>query len=98
MDGHIYMEVQKGMYGLPRAGSLENQLMVHRLAVHVYHHTKFTTGLWEHVSRPKNSPWLLMTLESSMWGRNMSIISPMLWSNPTQFPKIGRAVYIVALH
>jgi len=51
-DGHIYIEVQKGMYGLPQAGILANQLLARRLAIHGYHQTKFTPGLWRHVTRP----------------------------------------------
>jgi hypothetical protein len=51
-DGHVYMEVQKGMYGLPQAGILANQLLARRLAIHGYHQTKFTPGLWQHVTRP----------------------------------------------
>jgi hypothetical protein len=36
-DGHVYIEVQKGMYGLPQAGILANQLLARRLAIHGYH-------------------------------------------------------------
>jgi hypothetical protein len=51
-DGHVYIEVQKGMYGLPKSGILANQLLAHRLAIHGYHQTKFTPGLCRHVTRP----------------------------------------------
>jgi hypothetical protein len=51
-DGHVYIEVQKGIYGLPQAGILANQLLARRLAIHGYHQTKFTPGLWRHVTRP----------------------------------------------
>jgi hypothetical protein len=36
-DGHVYIEVQKGMYGLPQASILANQLTSWRLAIHGYH-------------------------------------------------------------
>jgi hypothetical protein len=49
-DGHVYVEVQTGMYGLPQAGILSNQLLDRRLAIHGYHQTKFTPGLWRHVT------------------------------------------------
>jgi hypothetical protein len=49
---HVYIEVQKGMYGLPQAGILANQLLARRLTIHGYHHTKFRPGLWRHVTRP----------------------------------------------
>jgi hypothetical protein len=51
-DGHIYIEVQKCMYGLPQAVILANQLLARRLAIHGYHQTKFTPGLWRNVTRP----------------------------------------------
>jgi hypothetical protein len=51
-DGHVYIEVQKGMYGLPQAGILANQLLARRLAIHGYHQMTFTPGLWRHVTHP----------------------------------------------
>jgi hypothetical protein len=52
LDGHVYVEVQKGMYGLPQADILAKQLLAHRLAIHGYHQTKFAPGLWRHVTHP----------------------------------------------
>jgi hypothetical protein len=51
-DIHVYVEVQKGMYAPPQAGSLANQLLARRLSIHDYHQTKFTPGLWRHITRP----------------------------------------------
>jgi hypothetical protein len=51
-DVHVYIEVQKCMYGLPQAVILANQLLARRLAIHGYHQTKFTPGLWRHVTLP----------------------------------------------
>jgi hypothetical protein len=51
-DGHVYIEVQKGMHGLPQKGILSNQFLALRLAIHGYHQTKFSPGLWWHVTRP----------------------------------------------
>jgi hypothetical protein len=48
----MYIEVQKGMYGLPQAGILANQLLARRLAIQGYHQTKSTPGLWRHATRP----------------------------------------------
>jgi hypothetical protein len=45
-DGHVFIEVQKGMYDLPQSVILANQLLARRLAIHGYHQTKFTPGLW----------------------------------------------------
>ena len=32
LDGYVYMEIQKSMYGLPQAGILANKLLKERLA------------------------------------------------------------------
>jgi hypothetical protein len=52
LDGHVYIEVQKDMYGLPQAGIFVKQLIALRLAIHGYHETKFKPGPWRHVTRP----------------------------------------------
>jgi hypothetical protein len=44
-DGHIYIEVQKGMYDLPQAVILANHLLAKRLSPHGYRHTNTTLGL-----------------------------------------------------
>jgi hypothetical protein len=51
-DGHIFLEVQKGIYGLPQAGILANLLLAKRLAPHGNRQTKSTPGLWAHVTLP----------------------------------------------
>ena len=39
-DGSIYIEVNKGMYGLPQAGLLANELLEKRLNRHGYRQSK----------------------------------------------------------
>jgi len=51
-NGYVYMEIQKGMYGLPQAGILANKLLKERLAKYGYFEMPHTPGLWKHVSRP----------------------------------------------
>ena len=51
-DGWIYIEVQKGMYGLPHAGMLANKLLATWLAKFGYYQTPNTNGLWKHTTRP----------------------------------------------
>ena len=51
-DGHVYAEIQKGMYGLPQAGILAQELLEKRLVKHGYAQSKFTPGFWTHASRP----------------------------------------------
>jgi hypothetical protein len=52
LGGYVYMEIRKGMYGLPQAGVLANKLPKERLARHGYFEEPHTPGLWKHVSRP----------------------------------------------
>ena len=51
-DGSIYIVANKGMYGLPQAGLLANELLEKRLNKHGYHQSKLVPGLWKHEWRP----------------------------------------------
>ncbi len=52
LNGYVYMEIRKGMYGLPQASILANKLLKERLARHGYFEQPHTPGLWKHVSCP----------------------------------------------
>jgi hypothetical protein len=49
-DGHILMEVNKTMYGLPQAGIISQQHLVAHLADHAYHQDKIVPCLFRHAS------------------------------------------------
>ncbi len=51
-DGFIYIKIQKGMYGLPQAGILAQELLKKCLNKHGYHQITLTPGLWWHDFRP----------------------------------------------
>jgi hypothetical protein len=51
-DGKAYIEIQKGMYGLPKPGILTNELLQSNLAKDGYRPTPKTHGLWRHDTRP----------------------------------------------
>ena len=51
-DGYVYAEVRKGMYGLPQAGILAQQLLEKRLNKEDYFQSKITPGFWTHKWRP----------------------------------------------
>ena len=44
----MYIEIRKGMYGLPHAGLLANIKLKKHLATHGYYPTKYILGLWKH--------------------------------------------------
>jgi hypothetical protein len=49
-DGKVYIEI--GMYRLPQAGILANELLQRNLAKDGYRPTQHTHGLWKHDTRP----------------------------------------------
>ena len=51
-QGYIYIEIRKGMYGLPQAGRLAFDLLKKRLSAHGYAPVQHTPGLWKHNQLP----------------------------------------------
>jgi hypothetical protein len=50
-NGFVYVEIRRGMYGLPQAGRLANDQLIAFLAPHGYHPVPLTPGLWRHNTR-----------------------------------------------
>jgi hypothetical protein len=51
-EGYTYTEIQKGMYGLPQAGIIAQELLESRFAKHGYTQSKFIPGFWNHATKP----------------------------------------------
>ena len=51
-NGYVYVEIRRGMYGLPQAGLLAQRLLEKRLNAEGYHQSPLTPGLWTHAWRP----------------------------------------------
>jgi hypothetical protein len=51
-DGKVYIEIQKGMYGLPQAGILANELLQRNLSKDGYLPTTHTHSVWTNDTRP----------------------------------------------
>jgi hypothetical protein len=49
---YVYIKVRKGMYGLPQARILAQELLEQRLNKHGYFQNKAIPGLWMHPTRP----------------------------------------------
>jgi hypothetical protein len=60
LQDYVYMEIRKGMYGLPQAGILANKLLKKRLAKHGYYEQPHTPGLFRHKHRPI---WFNLTVD-----------------------------------
>jgi hypothetical protein len=51
-NGHVYAQINGGMYGLPQAGKLANDLLVDRLTAAGYIQSKHVNGLFKHTTLP----------------------------------------------
>jgi hypothetical protein len=51
VDGWVYIEIRKVMYGFKQAGLFANQLLQTRLAPFEYYPARHTPGLWLHKTR-----------------------------------------------
>ena len=51
IDGSIYIEIRKGMYGLPHAGKIAYDRLKDHLANYGYSPAPHTPGLWRHSHR-----------------------------------------------
>jgi hypothetical protein len=55
-DGTIYVKIQKGMYGLPQAGILAQNLLKEQLNKHGYHQSPTTRASGNAIGTPSPSP------------------------------------------
>ena len=51
-DGKVYLQINKGMYGLPQAGKLAHDQLKAHLKKFGYAPCRLTPGLWKHQTRP----------------------------------------------
>ncbi len=63
MDGYVYCEITKGMYGLPQSGIIAQELIAERLAEYGYHQSRsyWDCGRMKQEGQP--SLWWWMTLQ-----------------------------------
>jgi hypothetical protein len=52
LNGFIYLEMRRAVWGLPQAGILANKLLRKRLLPHGYYKCANMPGLWKHKTRP----------------------------------------------
>ena len=47
-DSYVFVRIQKGMYGLPQAGKIAQELLEKRLQANGYNQSKINPGFWTH--------------------------------------------------
>jgi hypothetical protein len=77
-NGFLYMEIQKGIYGLPQTGMLASKLLQKRLAKLGYAPTKHTHGLWKHKTRRGRRLWSQGRTPSTYTKHSWNTIQPPL--------------------
>ena len=60
-DGWIHFEIGKGIYGIPEAGRLANDMLQTRLKRYWYIEATHTPGYWKHIWKPIS--WTLIVDE-----------------------------------
>ncbi len=51
-DRSVYVQINRGMYGLPNAGIIAQEQLEKRLNAHGYRQSKLTPGFWKYDWRP----------------------------------------------
>ena len=51
-NGHIYMQIERGIYRLPQSSIPANKLLQKRLVPHGYYELPHTPGIWKHILCP----------------------------------------------
>jgi hypothetical protein len=49
LNGFVYLEMRRAVWGLPQAGILANKLLCKRLLPHGYYKCTNTPSLWKHI-------------------------------------------------
>ena len=66
-NGTVYIKVQKGMYGLPQAGILAQQLLEKRLNAEGYR--ELTKPYHTRTLETRHTPYLVHTMRRRFWGK-----------------------------
>ena len=81
VDGWIHFEIGKGMYGIPEAGILANDLLRARLKKHGYIEATHTPGYWKHIWKPIS--WTLIVDDFRFKYTNKRHVDKLLKKNVT---------------
>ena len=80
-EGWVYIEIWKGMYGLPQAGLLAQELLEKCLAKNMYIQSKLTSGLWTHHRRPIQFCLIVNDFGVNTKAKNMQTTYTTSWWN-----------------
>jgi hypothetical protein len=91
-DGNVYIGIQKGTYGLPMAGVLDNELLQRNLSKDGDHPTQHTHDLWKHATRPISFSLVVDDFGVKYGGREHAEQLMECLKKYITFPATGKAV------
>jgi hypothetical protein len=95
LNGFVYLEMRRAVWGLPQAGIIANNLLRKHLLPNRYFKCTNTPGLWKH-----STPPILFTLAVEDFGikyvgkEHAEHLIKCIKTN-TNLPRIGQAIFIV---
>jgi hypothetical protein len=96
LDAYVYVEIRKGMCGLPQAGILANKLLNLHLARHGYFEQLQPPSHCKHASQPI---WFNLCVDNfgikNIGDEHLKHLFAALWTGHTKLLKNGRAISIV---
>ncbi len=96
-NGHIYVKNQKGMYGLPQAGILAQELLEKQLNEHGYSQSKAVLGLWTHKTQSISFTLVVDDFGVKYVGKEHAMQLLVFSKSITKFLRIGQAVNTLEL-
>jgi hypothetical protein len=96
IDGWVYIEIRKGVYGLKQTGSLANQLLQKCLAPFGYYPARHTPGLWLHKTRSIAFSLILDDYTVKYGANNMQLIYGNLFYASMNSLLIGKGKYTLS--
>jgi hypothetical protein len=90
-NGSIYIRVKRGIYSLPQAGLLANELLEKRLNKHGYQQSKLVPGLWKHDTRPIQFTLVVDDFGIKYIGKELAHYLKNALKNTTNLCAIGQA-------
>jgi hypothetical protein len=91
LNGFIFLEMHRAVWGLPQANILANKLLQKRLLPHGYYGCANTPGLWKHFTCPIAFTLVVDDFGVKYVGKEQLNASKWIMT----LPKIERATFIV---
>ena len=89
-NGNVHCKVQCGMYGLPQAGIIAQELLEERLLKAGYSQSKITPGYWKHEWRPISFTLVVDDFGVKYIGKSTSSISYKYLNKTMKSKKTGK--------